>query len=197
MNEKVDIRYSDISIEKREFGDETPIIIRGYALKFDKPSEDLGFIEYLDKRCLDDADMSNVVALMNHDNNYVLARTGRNLNLGVDETGLWFEFEPNNTSYVRDLIENMSSGLINKCSFAFSVRKDGDSWEKREDGKYVRTIRAIDKLYDVSIVTTPAYDDTEALLSTRSLDSMKQFKRELSKPDREREIELMEMELNL
>ncbi|MBK0347889.1 HK97 family phage prohead protease [Aerococcaceae bacterium zg-ZJ1578] len=192
MNEKVDIRYSDIHIEKREIGDETPMVIRGYALKFDKPSEDLGFIEYLDRRCLDNTNMDNVVALLNHDKNYVLARTGRNLSLGVDDTGLWFEFEPNNTSYVRDLIENINSGLINKCSFAFSVRDDGDSWEKREDGKYIRTIRSIDRLYDVSIVTTPAYNDTEALLSSRSLDSMKQFESK-----REREIELMQMELEL
>ena len=197
MNKMVDIRYSEVEVETRNIDEQQSTVIRGYALKFDKPSEDLGFIEYLDKRCLDNADMSNVVALLNHDSNYVLGRTGRNLTLGTDETGLWFELEPNNTSYVRDLVENMSTGLINKCSFAFSIREGGDKWEKRDDGKYVRTVTSIDKLYDVSVVTSPAYEDTEAMLSARSKDSMKSFERELSKPLREREIELLDMELEL
>lgn len=197
MKEMIDIRYSDVEVETRNNDEQHSTVIRGYALKFDKPSEDLGFIEYLDKRCLDNADMSNVVALLNHDSNYVLGRTGRNLSLGTDEIGLWFELEPNNTTYVRDLVENMYTGLINKCSFAFSIREGGDKWEKRDDGKYVRTVTSIDKLYDVSVVTSPAYEDTEAMLSARSKDSMKSFERELSKPLREREVELLDMELEL
>lgn len=157
----------------------------GYALKFDRPSEDLGFTEFIDSRALDEADMSNVVALLNHDSNYVLGRTGKNLELEVDEIGLRFKLELTETSYARDLLENMKNGLIDKCSFAFTV--DEEDWTER-DGKYERVIRKINKLYDVSVVTTPAYNDTEAVLSARTKDKAHEAI--------ERELLIMEMERN-
>lgn len=165
-----------------------PTIV-GYALKFDRPSEDLGFTEYIDPRSLDSADMSNVVALLNHDSNYVLGRTGRNLELEVDDIGLRFKLELNDTTYARDLIENMRNGLIDKCSFAFTV--EDDEWEER-DGRYNRFIRKIDKLYDVSVVTTPAYSDTEAVLSARTKD----LASKAANSERDRAVLIMEMERN-
>lgn len=185
-----DVRLNTVDLEVRQLGEEKDPVIRGYALKFDEPSEDLGFTEYLDKRCLDNANMDNVVALLNHDTNYVLGRTGRNLKLQADDVGLFFEIEPNNTTYVRDLIENMKTGLIDKCSFAFTIPKGGDEWREK-DGRYERYIRQIDRLYDVSIVTTPAYNGTEALVSERSKESLKNLE------NRDRELEIMEMEMDL
>ncbi|WP_273478275.1 HK97 family phage prohead protease [Ignavigranum ruoffiae] len=196
-----DIRLSNIEFDVRSL-DETNNqreVISGYALKFDKASEDLGFIEFIDKRALDKTDMTDVVALLNHDDNFVLGRTGRNLKLSVDDVGLYFEIEPTNTSYARDLIENMRSGLINKCSFAFTVARNGDEWVENSNGKYERTIKEIDKLFDVSVVTTPAYSDTEAMLSERSLNSKNDFEDKLNiEPlKREREIEVLEIELDM
>ena len=89
----------------------------------------------------------------------------------------------------------MRSGLIDKCSFAFSLdygSDEADEWKKQEDGTYVRIIRKIDRLFDVSVVTTPAYEDTVALLSTRS---KKEF--EKIQFDRKRALEIMDMELDL
>ena len=191
---KNDRRLNNVSFEVRENG-EKETYIEGYALKFNEPSEDLGFIEYIDRHALDDAKMDNVVALLNHDSNFVLGRSGRNLELEVDEVGLRFSVKPTDTSYSRDLIENMRSGLIDKCSFAFSLdygSDEADEWKKQEDGSYVRVIRKIDRLFDVSVVTTPAYEDTVALLSTRS-------KKEFEKVqfDRNRALEIMDMELDL
>lgn len=191
-----DVRINDSVLEVRTLEDSNKQVIRGYALKFNRPSEDMGFTEYLNERCLDNADMSNVVALLNHDSNYVLGRSGRNLKLEVDKTGLFFEIEPNDTSYARDLMENMRVGIIDKCSFAFSIAKNGDEWVEEENGRYVRTINKIDRLFDVSIVTSPAYDDTEAMLSQRSIDELNK-QMNVPKEIREREIEIMDMDLEL
>ena len=84
----------------------------------------------------------------------------------------------------------MRNGLIDKCSFAFTIADEGDDWSKDENDRYIRRIRSINKLYDVSVVTTPAYQDTEVVLSQRCLNKLKQ-------DNRQREIEIMEMELNL
>lgn len=185
-----DIRLNSVDFEVRGVEDDVSTHITGYALKFDRPSEDLGFTEYIERGALDKADMSNVVALLNHDSNYVLGRTGKNLVLEVDDIGLRFDIKATETAYTKDLIENMRNGLIDKCSFAFTIADEGDDWSKDENDRYIRRIRSINKLYDVSVVTTPAYQDTEVVLSQRCLNKLKQ-------DNRQREVEVMEMELNL
>lgn len=181
--------------------------ITGYALKFNRWSDTLyGFFrEKIDPRALDNANMSNVVALFNHDSNKILGRTGNNLTLSVDDIGLRFDVELNNTTYAQDLKENIRSGIVSQCSFAFSVTEDGDEWNESKDnnGIYERVIQSIDTLYDVSPVTTPAYSDTEVVVSPRSKDKIE----ELSKPKQpsepsedekklQRELEIMDLELN-
>lgn len=181
--------------------------ITGYALKFNRWSDTLyGFFrEKIDPRALDNANMSNVVALFNHDSNKILGRTGNNLTLSVDDIGLRFDVELNNTTYAQDLKENIRSGIVSQCSFAFSVTDDGDEWNESKDnnGIYERVIQSIDTLYDVSPVTTPAYSDTEVVVSPRSKDKIE----ELSKPKQpsepsedekklQRELEIMDLELN-
>ena len=91
----------------------------------------------------------------------------------------------------------MRAGLIDKCSFAFIIAKDGDVWHKRSDGKYERTVTKIDRLYDVSVVTSPAYEDTEAMLSERSKEAYMREKATETPEQRERreEIEKLEREM--
>lgn len=152
-------------------------VITGYALKYNKPSEILGgfcrFIEEIEPGALDSADMSNVVATINHDQSQVLGRSGVNLTLEPDDIGLKFTVEPTDTSFARDLVANINAGVINQCSFAFTVAPDDDAedWQEstRDGVDYDRTIRKIDHLYDVSVVTTPAYPDTEAVVGQRSI----------------------------
>lgn len=87
-------RINQIQFEIRTLDDGKTIILEGYALKFGKRSEDFGGVdEILERGCLDKTDMSNVVALINHDPNYPLARnTVRegpgHLELTVDDTGV-------------------------------------------------------------------------------------------------------------
>lgn len=172
----LETRQVTTTINLRQNEDSEDSIIEGYALKFNKPSDVLGgwvrFREILDSNALEDADVSNVVATFNHDQNQVLGRTGVNLDLEIDNIGLKFRVRPTDTQFARDLMTNIKAGVINQCSFAFTIPdEDGsEEWEdSTEDGvDYTRTIRKIDHLYDVSVVTTPAYPDTEVTVGARS-----------------------------
>jgi HK97 family phage prohead protease len=173
-----EIRTIQLNAEVRAVQDNEGVNTKkivGYALKFNQPSNDLGFIETIDKHALDNTDMTDVVALINHDPNLVLGRTtSGTLKLKVDDIGLYFEVTPSNTSYARDLIANMEAGNITQCSFAFVVTDDGDNWQiDEETGEITRTILDIAKLYDVSIVTFPAYSQTEAVVAQRKAQDLR------------------------
>ncbi|WP_308556130.1 HK97 family phage prohead protease [uncultured Lactobacillus sp.] len=182
-------RQVTVPIQMRTTDDNAEPIIEGYALKYDKPSEILGgfvrFIEHIAPGALDNTDMSNVVATINHDQNQVLGRSGVNLTLVPDKVGLKFSVKPTDTSFARDLITNIKAGVINQCSFAFTVPADDDAQEwvdsERDGVDYERTICKIDHLYDVSVVTTPAYPDTEATVGQRSIDLVKRQKESQNK----------------
>ncbi|WP_200974437.1 HK97 family phage prohead protease [Echinicola sp. 20G] len=165
--------FSDIEFRATE--EEDKKYISGYALKFNTRSKDLGgFYETISREAINEqTDLSDVVALFNHNQNYVLARKNDSVNtleLRVDEVGLFYRFEiDEEISYQKDLYRNIQKGNISKSSFAFRIAEDGEEWEKR-DGMYVRTITAFKGIYDVSPVTNPAYSDT----SVRNLDEVKE-----------------------
>lgn len=179
-------------------------VIEGYALKYNKPSEVLGgfvrFVEHIAPGALDHTDMSNVVATINHDQNQVLGRSGVNLELTPDDVGLKFIVKPTDTSFARDLITNIKAGVINQCSFAFTVPDNDEAQEWKDSTRdgvdYERTIREIDHLYDVSVVTTPAYPDTEAMVGQRSIDMVKRMQSKVKNEavQHERQNMLREME---
>jgi HK97 family phage prohead protease len=184
-----EMRILTNQVEIRSDEGEKPVIT-GYALKFERWSKPMfGFKEKLARNCLDNADMTDTVALVNHDYNLVLGRVGANVTLTVDEIGLRFDITPTDTSYAKDLLENMRAGVINKCSFGFTIDKNGQEWVEGEEYDE-RTITKIKKLYDVSIVTDPAYDDTEAVTNMRSYEEFKNN-------NRNREIELLDLEMEI
>lgn len=194
---KMETRQLTTKLELRKLENETEVI-EGYALKFDRWSDTLGwfypFREKLEPGCLDDADTSNVVALFNHDQSQILGRTGANLDLEIDNIGLKFRIKPTNTTLSNDLLENIRSGVINQCSFAFTIpdEDDAEEWrENEETGVYERFIKKIDRLYDVSVVTTPAYPDTEAVVGARG----KEMVEELRSHPKKQEIRSMLNEL--
>lgn len=185
MTSDLETRQMTMPVQMRATTDESDEpVIEGYALKYNKPSEVLGgftrFIEHIEPGALDNTDMSNVVATINHDQNQVLGRSGVNLTLTPDKVGLKFRVKPTDTTFARDLITNIKAGVINQCSFAFSVPStdEAQEWQesKRDGVDYERTIRQIDHLFDVSGVTTPAYPDTEAKVGQRSMDMLKRMK---------------------
>lgn len=150
-------------------------IIRGMAAMFNSMSEDLGgFREQIAPGAFKRAvESSDIRALFNHDANMVLGRTtSGTLRVMETDAGLEFEVDMPDTTYARDLMTSMKRGDINQCSFGFSIGEGGDTWEKDSAGNYMRTIRSVERLYDVSPVTYPAYPETKC--ATRSLEKLKE-----------------------
>ncbi|GLS83228.1 HK97 family phage prohead protease [Paraferrimonas haliotis] len=153
-------------------GEERKIV--GYAAKFNTRSNNLGgFVEVIEEGAFDGVLDDDVRALFNHSPLYVLGRNSAGtLSLFIDEIGLRYEITPPDTQTINDLvIAPMERGDIDQSSFAFRLPSDGYRWDEADDGVYVRTITRISKLLDVSPVTYPAYNDTEA--AARSLEAYK------------------------
>ena len=171
-NHSVTFDFQDIEFRKAENGRSENYTLRGHAAVFNSLSQDLGgFRETIEPGAFRNAlrGTPDVRLLFNHDSNRVLARTtaqvdGKpSLELREDKSGLhvWAVIQPR--SWVNDLALEMRGGLIDQMSFAFSLRDNGDEWLSNEDGSVTRTILpdGIDSLYDVSVVTFPAYPDSE------------------------------------
>ena len=183
-----DKKYNNTIMEKRIFNIENRFetredgqeVVVGYGSIWNSRSQNLGgFYEYISPDAIsqETIDKSDVRALINHDPNLVLARsTAGNLSLSVDEKGLRYEFSIPETSYGKDLAINMKNGNINQSSFAFTV--GSDEWSTDEEGNDIRTITSIEKLYDVSPVTYPAYSQAESdlVVAQRALAMYKENK---------------------
>ena len=198
MSKQKEIR----AIETIKATDDEQMTVEGYALRFNKLSNDLGgFVEEISPEALKEADLSDVRALIDHDSSKVLGRTtSETLELTVDDEGLYFRCQLPNTSYAKDLYENIRLGNINQCSFGFILDEDGDSFEKRDDGLFKRTLRKIKSLFDVSIVTYPAYDDTDVAPALRSIEAIKESEQEevrKAQQEEQRKIELAKVQLEL
>lgn len=183
-----DKKYNNTIMEKRIFNIENRFetredgqeVVVGYGSIWNSRSENLGgFYEYISPDAIsqETIEKSDVRALINHNPDLVLARsTAGNLSLSVDEKGLRYEFSIPETSYGKDLAINMKNGNINQSSFAFTV--GSDEWSTDEDGNDIRTITSIEKLYDVSPVTYPAYSQAESdlVVAQRALAMYKENK---------------------
>ena len=152
--------------------------IEGYAIVFNSLSNDLGgFREIIEQGAITDELIKNsdILCLMNHDiKKGVLARSyqGRgSLKLDIDEHGLHYSFEAPKTALGDEVLEGIRRGDITKCSFAFVCGED--NWTKDENGEYIRHVKKIKNLYDVSLVYHPAYEETEVKADTRGLDELK------------------------
>lgn len=157
--------------------------IEGYAIVFNSRSEDMGFYEEISNTALDGViERSDVFALLNHDESRgILARSKfgeGTLKLTVDDIGLRYEFEAPNTQLGDETLEMIKRGDIDGSSFGFTIAEGGEKWEKR-DGKYYRTISAIDRLFDVSPVYQPAYAATTCVADTRGMDELKNAENEI------------------
>jgi len=155
-----------LSVEERAESQTNTIV--GHAAVFNSRSQDLGgFVEQISTGAFDSVLEDDVRALFNHNQNFVLGRTvSKTLRLSVDEQGLRYEIDIPNTTVGRDLLESINRGDISQSSFGFIVGED--EWEKTDDGN-LRTITKVERLYDVSPVTYPAYPATDA--AVRSMEN--------------------------
>lgn len=147
-----ELRALDITEENKD------MIVEGYAAVFETET-DLGWCkEVISKDAFNDCNMSDCVLKYNHnDNCLILARTrNKSLELTVDNKGLKIKANLIDTTQNRDIYKMIKAGLLDKMSFAFSVRKQ--EWDYEND---VRRITEISQLFDVSVVDVPAYETTE------------------------------------
>lgn len=162
-------------------------VVEGYALKFNKESRNLGgFVEKISPEALRGVDLTDVRCFLDHDSSKLLGRTSSGtLTLTVDEVGLHFRCALPNTSTGRDAMELVQRGDLNQCSFGFTV--DKDKWTKGKD-IMTRSINKIGSLFEISLVSIPAYDDTDVRVATRSLE---EAVNEIEKQRLELELELL------
>lgn len=140
--------------------------IEGVAIVFNVLSQDLnGFREQILPEAIEGViEQSDIFFLYNHTSERgFLARSKfgvGSLHTEVREDGVYFSFDAPRTALGDEVLEHLKRGDLNQCSFAFSVEKD--EWEKQTDGTYIRTIKKFNRLYDMSLVDTPAYSQTSA-----------------------------------
>jgi len=152
------------SVELRAYmsEDEDKMLLEGYAIVFNSESRDLGgFTEVVKENALDNAlnRNSDVLALYGHDYANVLGRqSAGTLKLDKDEKGIKFMLDLPNTQLGRDVYTLVERGDLKGNSFGFTVEKD--SWNKVGE-KVVRTIEQVKELFEISIVSLPAYEATE------------------------------------
>lgn len=116
-------------------------------------------IETIDEDAFDDTLDRDIRALVNHDSTLVLGRTtAGTLILRVDRVGLWGSITINQADQdAVNLYERVKRGDVSQCSFGFDIVDQ--STEVMENGTTVWKLRKV-KLYEVSVVTFPAYEDT-------------------------------------
>lgn len=137
-------------------------VIAGYAAVFNVLSDDLGgFREVIAPGAFRDTiAVADIRALVNHDPNLILGRTASGtLRLVEDDKGLAFEVDLPDTQVARDLTASVERRDISQMSFSFE-RLD-DEWERGTPD--IRTLKKV-TLFDVALVTFPAYPQTEVAL---------------------------------
>lgn len=138
----------------------------GYAIVFDqetvlwKDENGNEYKEVIAKDSLKNTDMKDVPMRYNHDYSWVLARTRKkvgegSLTFSIDDYGLKVSGEFVNMQYSRDVYAMMVAEVVDQMSFAFTVRDYSYDSKTR-----TTTIKDIDKLFDVSVVDSPAYPQT-------------------------------------
>jgi HK97 family phage prohead protease len=146
-----------------------------------------GATESIDSKAFDGALDDDIRALTNHDTTLVLGRNkAGTLQLKVDEKGLWARIDINeNDQDAMNLYARVQRGDVNQCSFGFDILEEDT--EYREDGTVHWTIKRV-KLYEVSVVTFPAYVDTSVQARRKDYEQIK--KRQVEKWKAERKEKL-------
>jgi hypothetical protein len=157
--------HSASFIEAPEFRDNADgsFTFIGHAAVFDRLSLDLGGFRERVQRGAFRAVLDqhpDVRLLLNHDPNFVLARTASGtMELSEDPKGLRVYAQIAPVSYANDIRVLMRRGDLSQMSFGFTVQED--EWTN-ENGQIVRTLKQIGSIADTSIVTYPAYVQTDA-----------------------------------
>ena len=131
-----------------------------------------GATESIDQNAFDGALTDDIRALTDHETRLVLGRNKANtLELKIDTTGLWgrIKINPADQDAV-NLHARVDRGDVNQCSFGFDILEEETTYN--DDGTVHWTIKKI-KLYEVSVVTFPAYEDTSVVARKKDYEKIK------------------------
>ncbi len=144
--------------------------IRGHASVFGQVAQIRGGFERIDPAAFDRAlrEGQEVVLLANHEGLPLGSTAASTLRLGTDRRGLTVDADLPDTTLGRDVAVLLARGDLRKMSFGFIPRGDRIDVVR---GRQVRTITDVD-LFDVSIVTTPAYTGTDVALRSMDFDAL-------------------------
>lgn len=170
------------------------LIIRGTPVVFNTPAlmleyEGTKYYEKIDRHALDEADTSDFIFNYNHSGRVYARTKNGTLTFRSDDLGFHCEMTLSSEDEGHlQLYRDIKSGLIDKMSFAFSVREA--SFDKET---HTRTIFKVKKLYDVSAVDFPAYEDTSiSARNSFSEEFLKEFGNNVSDLKRRREMLIAE-----
>lgn len=167
-----EIRSFDFEVRANE-NEEHGHFLSGRPIVYDART-DLGWCdEIIEKGALDGADLKDVRFLINHNTDMVpLARSRNNnenstMQLSIDDEGMEIrvDLDTENNADAKNLYSAVQRGDIDGMSFMFTV--DGDRWDDIESEHPIRTITKFGRIFEVSAVTFPAYEQTS--ISARGL----------------------------
>lgn len=182
--EKVEIRdltTNKIEIREDDNGNRT---LTGYAVKWEKKSQVLGFFRKFREQFkrgafADSLNKDDQRFLWSHDVSKVLGRKKNNtLRLTEDDIGLRVELDLPKTTLGDDTYESIKRGDVDGMSFGF--RMEDHEIEEPDDDLPLRTVKKA-RLLEVSAVAFPAYPDSE--VSARGYDPMKQYQEEMKEQE--------------
>ena len=167
MPNKKPLEQRNYNFEVRAEETERGHIITGRPIVYNSRT-DLGYFdEIIMSGALDNADLTDVRFLVNHDTSKIpLARSRRNngnstmlLSVDFDGMGIRVDLDTENNAEARALYSAVQRGDISGMSFMFGIR--GEDWENLDSDHPTRKITDISTVVEVSAVTFPAYDATE------------------------------------
>ena len=188
-----------LEVRSVEEGAEPSFYVEGYASTFEPYKlyefEGNDYYEVIDRSAFDNADLSDVVFLRDHEGR-VLARTKNgSVELSMDDHGLKVRANLGLTKAAREMREEIEVGNYSQMSFAFVV--DDEEYDKKTRTRVIRSIR---KLYDISAVAFPANPGTDIGVSMRDyfngvIEAEKAERLEAER--RAKEIERLKLKLRL
>lgn len=139
-----------------------------------------GAYETIAHGAFDETIGGDIRALVNHDTTLVLGRTSAGtLTLKTDDHGLWGSILVNQSDQdAMNLYSRVKRGDVSQCSFGFDITDQ--EVEELGDGTTKWTIRKV-KLYEVSVVTFPAYEETSVEARRKDFSELKKRKTEIWK----------------
>ena len=149
------------------------LYIEGYFSVFDSPYPLWeGAEEIVKPGAFADCLGQDVRALVNHDTTLVLGRTkAGTLELKEDSHGLWGKITINrDDADAMNLYARVQRGDVDQCSFGFAIKSE--TFRDLGNGKYRWEIEEVDPLYEVSVCTFPAYEQTSVSARKRDFEEI-------------------------